>query len=53
MKEGWMRSRERTEPPMYPTRNGLFQDWSTFFLRKECCTGSTGDEDVEFGLGGH
>ena len=53
VKEGWMRSRERTEPPMYPTQNRLFQDWSGFFLRREYYTGSTGYEDVEFGLGGH
>ena len=32
VKEGWMRSRERTEPPMYPTQNRLFQDWSRFFF---------------------
>ena len=54
MKEGWIRSRERTEPPMYPAQNRLFQDSSRFFfLRREYCTSSTGYEDVEFGLGGH
>ena len=31
VKEGWMRSRQRTEPPMYPAQNRLFQDWSRFF----------------------
>ena len=32
VKEGWMRSRERTEPPMYPAQNRLFQDSSRFFF---------------------